>query len=191
MERPRARYNVREESGMGDMHTRTCMYWEHLFLQVRNGDASGLLMPPLGEMFFLYQHFDPKDNPPYWPETGPGDPEGTNVTSPMCGFVFGNDAANYPGEESRINDNFPFWLDSGPPATPEQVWELGKLQRGAMDPDTGEQGSVALEAARSAQQLAYSNRWPHRMGYGGYFPLPLELLSDCGATESLGLGIPS
>jgi hypothetical protein len=185
-------FNARERHGLGDFHFRGSTYWEHLFLQVRNSDETGFLTPPLGEYFFLYQLLDPENDPGKWPVTGPGEPEGSNVASPMPAFVFGVENANYPSEEGRISDPaFPLWLTNRPPNGPKEAWLLGKYQRGVIDPDTGEQAAVALQAARSGQFLAFNPRWPYAMGYGGFFPIPLELASDCGTDEEFGLGIPS
>jgi hypothetical protein len=184
-------FNARERSGPGNFHFRTSTYWEHFFLQMRNQDELGA-MPRMGEFFFLYQLLDPENDVGTWPINGPGEPEGSNVASPIPAFIFGSEAANYPSEEGRISDpTFPLWLSNHPPATPEEKWLLGQAQRGAFDPETGNQASVAIEAARSAQYIAFNPRWPYAMGYGGWFAIPIELLTDCGATEDGGLNISS
>lgn len=184
--------NARERSGLGDFHKRSIFWEANGWRQVRNSDEFGA-MPSQAEFFDLYAQIYPEYDDSTWPIAGPGEPGGANVVSPRMGFAYGIEAADFSGEQIRIGEpNFQLWLGGGPPATLEEWWTLGKVQRGAMDPVTGNQNAPAIAAAHSAEFLTYNgSRTPYGQGWGGYFPLPLELMSDCGDTDDDGLGIAS
>lgn len=167
---------------------RLIWYWLNLFRQVRNPDASGLVFPSQHEFFSIYQHLDPEHHlGSTWPETGPGEPEGANLANPMNQFVFGLDPI--AAEDERLNFGLPFLVTPTP--TVEQLWELGKAQRGAYDPITGAQNTPAFDVAKS--HFVFAQPWwsPHGKALGGWLPTPVELSSSCGAFTSSGLGIPS
>src|ERR1044072_2763970 len=122
--------------------------WFHfnLFRQMRNPSADGFTFPSQGEYWFIYQHLDPEHHEgTTWPVAGPGEPEGANLANPMNQFVFGVDPA-LDAEDVRLNFGLPFLVTPTP--TLEQVWELGKAQRGAYDPVTTGQNTPAWDAAR-------------------------------------------
>ena len=172
------------------------LIWYHfnLFRQMRNPSASGFVFPPQGEYFHIYQHLDPEYHQgATWPETGPGEPEGANVANPMNQFVFGiEDPQGGPGvdaEDARLNLGLPFVLTPTP--TTEQLWELGKAQRGAYDQVTGAQNTPAWDVAQSHFRITQPYWSPHGKALGGWLPTPVQLLSSCGTTEATGLYSPS
>ena len=168
---------------------RLCFYWLNLFRQVRNPAANGLVFPAQAEFFHIYQHLDPEHHlGSTWPETGPGEPEGANLANPMMQYVFGIDPS-LDSEEVRMNALF----EHGPvlPITLSEFWELGKAQRGVYDPISTAQNTPALDIAQSFFRVTQPWWSPHGKALGGWLPTPVELLSDCGASEATGLGIPS
>jgi hypothetical protein len=168
---------------------RIAWFWFNLFRQVRNPDTSGYVFPPQAEFDFIYKHLDPENaQGTTWPEAGPGEPEGANLASPMNQFVYGVDPI-LDAEDVRLNFGIPFLLTATP--TLEQVWELGKAQRGVYDPISGGQSTPAWDAANALFQVQQPFWSPHGKALGGWLPTPVELLPDCGATETTGLGIPS
>ncbi|HYE31376.1 MAG TPA: hypothetical protein VEH27_08115 [Methylomirabilota bacterium] len=183
--------NDRLRSGIGDGAYRIAMWWFNLFRQVRLPDESGFVFPAQGEFWEIYQGLDPERDIA-WPVTPAGGVEGANLANPIMQFVFG------------IGDTFPEYLrlaedgggpalrlgsvaDSRQPQTWGDFWELGKLQRGVIDPETGLQNVPALAAAQSATQFAFPSYSPHGKSYGGYFPTPVELLSSCGSAENTNI----
>lgn len=170
--------NDRLRSNMGDGPWRIMFYAFSLFRQVRNPDESFNLYPAQAEFFTAYQNLDPDEYT--WPVAGPGEAEGANVSSIMPAFVFGNAGANLESEDLRVADEMsggvPLWNGlSGPPETAEEIWELGKRQRGAYDPNTGYYGAPALTAAIQHTKIAPYQVSPHGNSYGGYMPAPTYL----------------
>ena len=172
-------FNSRLRSGLGDGTFRIFYYILSLFTQVRNPDSSGFLWPSKSEFLEFYAHLDPADA--QWPASGPGDPEGANLTNPINAFVFGNDAMGLYDEETRLTDplfgGIPLYIDGHAPATAAEVWQVAKMQRGAYDPANGALGSPAFDAARSFSAIRYSNYSPHGRSYGDWMPSP-EILPD-------------
>ena len=184
-----AAFNSRFRTGIGDMAYRKAMYWFNLFRQVRNPDDSGLVFPAQGEFFEIYQHITPAHNI-QWPVTGPGEAEGANVANPAMQYVFGLDGS-VDSEEVRISEpNFPLWLGNSPPTTLEDIWTLGKSQRGAYV-DDATQNVPAFEAAQQFFRVSTPYYSPHGKGYGGFFPTPVRLADDCGLLEEDGAGVAS
>lgn len=165
-------------SGVGNTVWRRVMWAYNAFRQLRNSDASGLVWPPQGEFFEIYQHLDP-ENDPAKIEAAPGEFEGLNLASIMPGFVFGGQ--NFTAEQFRMGDGLvPLWFGNRPASTPEEWWEVAKAQRGVVDPREGVQNVPALEAAASAHISAGGNIVnPHGKSWGGVFPFPTEI-SNCG-----------
>lgn len=185
-------FNDRIRSGVGDMAWRIAWYWYNLWRQVRNPDESGYVFPSQGEFFDIYQAIEPEWSPgTTWPEAAPGDPEGANIANPMMQFVFGNPVVD--SEDVRLNFTVPLWLSGSPPSTPEEFWTLAKYQRGAYDPETGAQFTPAFSAAESVFNFAFPYWSPHGKAYGGWQPIPTELLADCGGGDPAdpGSGVPS
>ena len=184
-------FNDRILWSIGDSAWRIAWGISALWRQMRNpADFQGLVFPSQFESFEVFHHVEPEQDYQY-PLTGPGEPEGSNLGNPLNQFVFGNPALD--NEENRLNSLVPLWLGTPPhpPTTPEEMWTLGKMQRGCIEPETGLQNVPALEAAQSIFQIVTPTYSPHGKSYGGYFPSPVELLTDCGDFENSGLGISS
>jgi hypothetical protein len=190
--------NDRILSGLGDGAYRIAMGEFNGHRQPRNpADDQGLIFPSQAESFEVYHHVEP-ENGYQWPQAGPGEQEGANLGNPLNQFVFGNPALF--NEENRLTFGFdsdgipsgvPMWPGTQPPSTPEQIWEVAKMQRGVIEPESFLQSVPALEAAQSFFQIATPYYSPMGKSYGGFFPSPVELLSSCGTTEETGLGIQS
>lgn len=169
--------NDRLRSGLADGSWRIMFYVFSLFRQIRNPDDSGFLFPAQAEFFTAYQNIDPAEY--IWPLTGPGDGEGANVASIMPAFVFGAEALDLDSEDVRVadevNGGVPLWLGLTTPETPEQIWELGKRQRGAYDPNSGYYGAPALTAAIQHTRIRSGVVSPHGNSWGGYMPAPVFL----------------
>lgn len=153
--------------------------------------SDGFVFPSQGEFFELYQHLDPENGTGQWPLQSQGDPEGANPASTMMQFVLGN-TYDVGQEDDRIAEaDMQLWLGNHSPETLSDIWEIGKRQRGAYEIADGTQNVPALEAAQNWFQIS-SDYWsPHGKSWGGYFPTPLVLADDCGASESTGEGVPS
>lgn len=184
--------NRKARSGLGDMHYRESDYCINWARQIRLPDEFGNY-PTQGEYWEINALLNPINDIPWTPVMGPGEPEGTNTTSPAGTFVFGDPDAGFQSEFDRIGyGNFDLWqrLDR-PPLTLKEWWDLAKLQRGVIDPATNNQNVPAIEAARRAQFVGWSGRTPHGKTWGGEFPTPVILSANCGFTELEGFGIPS
>ncbi len=174
---------------------RIAWFWLNLFRQVRNPSADGRVFPPNAEFFYIYQFLDPEYHEgTTWPVAGPGEPEGANLASVMMQYVFGIEDPQNPGqgldnEPERLNSGLPFLVTPTP--TLEEVWNLGKAQRGVYDPATTAQSTPAFDTAQTFFRIVQPWWSPHGKALGGWLPTPIELLADCGATEATGLGIPS
>lgn len=174
-------FNDRLRSGLGDGPWRVHFWWLNLFRQVRNSDTSGGLpaasaYPPQGEFFDIYQHVNPRNA--VWPVAGPGEPEGANVANPMMAYVFGNEASGLPNEEDRYIALE--WPGGDPESVrPALLWLYAKQQRGAVDPDTGALGCPAFDVAQAHAALRQNDRSPYGKSYGGYLPLPEEVMGGC------------
>lgn len=171
--------NDRIKSGLGDPTARIHFYLSAMQRQIRNPDSGGTLFPPVDEARQDYEHLDPADGHE-WPLTGPGEPEGTNVSSILGAYVFGSDALGLDAEDQRLAEPAVGGVDlnfgSG---TAIELWELAKRQRGAIDTATGAVASPVFNAAKSHFSIIQSASSPHGNAYGGYQPIP-ELLGDCG-----------
>lgn len=182
-------WNDRILSGVGDCLWRLAYWHANLWRQIRNPSSNGNVFPPQLEFFDIYQHIDPEHAVGVtWPIAGPGEPEGCNLANVMAQFVFGS-PWEY-SEPDRLAD-FPVSVLGYDPTKLEYYWELGKLQRGGYDPDTGAQACPAFTAAQGFFRISTPWFSPHGKGYGAYFPAPTELLTDCGTTADTGLGVPS
>lgn len=169
-------FNDRLRSGLADGPWRIAFYMMGLFRQIRNSDESGFIFPPQAEFFYSYQNLRPDEK--VWPMATPGDPEGVNVANVLGGFVYGVEGLDLFSEDLRVADEMsggvPLWLGLTIPSTPEQLWTLGKLQRGAYDPVTGYMASPSLRAAQEHFKLQPSTYSPHGNSWGGYMPAPAE-----------------
>lgn len=172
-------------SGLGDPTRRIHFYLSAASRQIRNPDGSGLLFPPVDEFRAGYEHVHPADS--VWPITGPGEPEGINVSSTLGSFVFGNEALNVSSEDARLTDPVEGGIDLDPgTGTPLEIWQLAKRQRGAIDPEAGAVASPAFAAAQSHFAIIQSERSPHGNSYGGFVPTP-EFLGSCADPDEDGV----
>jgi hypothetical protein len=162
--------NQRLISGLADGSWRISNSAASLFRAVRNPDASFNLFPPQLEQFEVYQNVEPGELS--WPVAGPGEPEGANLANPINAYVFGSEAFDLHSEELRLFNNVPLSLPSGAAATPAQIWELAKYQRGAIDPDSGLFTAGAFAVAQEHFQIAYSLNSVHGNNFGGFMPAP-------------------
>lgn len=168
--------NERIRSGLGDWAWRLPYYWFCAARQIRNPDATGFLWPAQGEYFEAYQSVTPASGWE-WPQTGPGQFEGTNVASTMGSYVFG--LSDVPPEDERLADEEVGGLPTGRPVTVIDSWVLGQRQRGAYDYATGTAITPALTAAQSFSSIMQGPYSPHGNSYGGYLPQPASL-GNCG-----------
>lgn len=165
-------FNDRLRSGLGDMAWRIVFQRLKLFTAMRNPDASGFLWPAQAEFFEAYQMLELLSGT--WPVTGPGEPEGANVSNPVCLYVWGNESAGIYDESGRLSE-VPLVLPSTgmPPATVSEIRMLGKLQRGAADLVSGVAVAPAWAAGRSWSQIRHDwYRSPHGSTYGGWQAAP-------------------
>ncbi len=172
--------NDRIRSGLGDPTRRIHFYMQAMGRQIRNPDSGGTLFPKVDELRMDYEHIEPSSGAE-WPLTGPGDPEGINVSSILGGFVFGSESGGFDSEDLRLSDPVESGgvdMDYGTGSALD-LWELGKRQRGAIDVTAGIVASPASKAAQSHFAIIQSARSPHGNAYGGYQPVP-EVLGDCG-----------
>lgn len=186
----------RERSGIGDWAWRKAMLWFNLFRLPLNPDGASWYSQ--GVFFEAFQHVAPELG--YnWPLNSPGEPNGAALSNVMMQFVFGLAPYLYsePGRlEAGLDEDgnpvgLPMWIGNGPPETPAEWWEMGKQQRGAIDPASGAQFVPALETAQKFFEIVTPQYSPHGKAYGGFFPSPIELLPNCGATEETGLFVQS
>lgn len=155
-------------SGLGDGPFRFAFAWISAMRQARN--PSGPVFPTAAEFQKLWQHFRPTER--QWPEVDPGLPEGINLATTMGSYVFGLGAADVDPEDVRLTDPGAGGVPVEAATTPEQMWELGKRQRGAYDPTSGALAAPAYQAAIEHFSLTQSPLSPHGNTYGGWFPTP-------------------
>ncbi|NBW22849.1 MAG: hypothetical protein EBR82_84380, partial [Caulobacteraceae bacterium] len=168
--------NARIRSGLGDAAFRVAFWWLSAFRQFRNPDASRNLWPPNAEFFEFYQGL-PRDVD--FPTADPGDPEGLNVASLVNLYVYGNQSAGVDSEDDRLTNPETGGLDVRECATPEEAWQLGKEQRGAIVPASGRMAAPAFDAALEVFSLVSAGVTPHGKAYGGWQPTP-TVDGDCG-----------
>lgn len=171
-----AAINARLTSGLGDPTFRLRYFWLGLFRNLRNSNASGTLHPATAEFFERYQMLPPSAGE--WPVTGPGDPEGVNVTNPIGAWLYGVEGVT--DDEATALNQVPLVLPGGvSPSTPAQYWALAKLQRGAWDPITGGVGGPAFNAARHYARVRWPWWQPYNKSYGDWLPTPEEQITAC------------
>lgn len=175
-----AAFNDRIRSGIGDATWRIWFLFLAMFRQVRNpnidtGLPAASAFAPQREFFDVYQTVNADEVE--WPMTGPGDPEGANLANPIMTFVFGSAASGLDSEADRFShpDGGQLW-PGGEPASNYEAWFWGKRQRGAVDPATGGMSSPALDIGVAHYRIAQSDRSPYGRAYGGYMPLPEEVV---------------
>lgn len=171
-----AAINARLISGLGDPTFRLRYFWLALFRNLRNGSADGFLQPATAEFFERYQMMPPTAGE--WPVSGPGDPEGVNVTNPLGCWLYGVDGVS--DDEAGALNQVPIVLPDGTiPSTPSEFWALAKLQRGAWDPVTGGTGCPAFDAARYYARVRWPWWQPYGKSYGDWLPTPDESGTAC------------
>ena len=169
--------NARIRSGLGDAAFRIAFWWLSAFRQLRNPDASRNLWPANAEFFEAYQSLAADVD---FPESDPGDPEGVNQASLFPWYVYGSSASGRYDESTRLTDPEQGGLDVRECATLGEAWALGKLQRGAIVPETGQMNAPAFHVARDVFSFVHGGITPHGKAYGGYIPTP-QYLGDCDA----------
>lgn len=180
--------NDRIRSGLGDPTRRIHYYLAAHQRQIRNPDAGGFLYPKVDEARSDYEHVGPRDGE--WPFTGPGEPEGVNVSATLGTYVFGAEAIGVLPEDERLSVPALGGLDLNPgTGTARDYWELAKRQRGAFDASTGAVASPSFAAAQSHFGIIQSSRSPHGNAYGGFQPTP-EYLGECSDGDSETLPTP-
>lgn len=163
-------FNDRIRSGLGDCAWRIAWWWWSMWHDVRNPiylgpeDLIGSWAPQ-DEALAYYIHL-PK-SAIGWPDGDAGEEGGPNVVNPLIGWVFGNAAVGYYDETGRLG-SFP--LRNAVSAA--EAWSLAKEQRGAYDPDTGNQNVPAFQAAQSFQPIVWGNINPARNVWGADRDLP-------------------
>lgn len=178
--------NSRLLSGVGDGAQRIAYWWAAgVTRQIRNPDASFLLYPAQAEFHHFYQMLDPRDA--QWPESGPGDPEGTNVANPLVAYIQGAEAIGLESERRRLAYVPTGFLDDDP-LTAWRLWRLAAAQAGAYDPATGQVASPAFEVAATYGWVRTSLLSPHGNAFGGWIPHP-EYLGLCADEETSSLAI--
>lgn len=155
---------------------RLLFYFFNCFRQIRRDD--GLFeFPSQAEFFEFYQGIEP--GVAEWPLTGPGDPAGANLVSQLPIFVFGNASIELASESERTTNPVEGGLElNAGGGTAAELWELGKRQRGALDPTSGALGCPAFTAAVSHTQIRYSAASPHGVTYGDFLGGP-EIIGTC------------
>lgn len=161
---------------------RIAFYVAGLFRQMRNPDSTGFLYPAQLEFFEAYQSLERGQGD--WPLTGPGEPEGANVSNPLNAYIWGNESLGLYGEAGRLSDVALTLPDGSLPASPVELWELAKLQRGSVDMASGISDAPAWAAARSWAYTYGGPRSPHGNAYGGFMPSP-AVIGVCEDPNSL------
>lgn len=170
--------NERILSGLGDATFRIAEYMLGLFRAVVMGDDEFLNRSEV-EFFDVYQHVRP--NVANWPEggvdpvSGLPEPSGPNISNPIMAWVYGRKAYDLDPESQRLNRVSAAQLGD----SPEVVWNTAKLQRGAVDPDTGMISSPVRDLAWEFNRLAYTKGGLMGTSYGGFLPGPDRLTPAC------------
>ena len=168
-------FNSRLRSGIADGTFRIHQFLFNSFRSVRYPD--GTAFPSWAEFFEFYMHVDPDETPATWPLSMPNAASGANQASQMMAFVFGDLSVDPEGY--RLVENFPLWAGGNPPTTPELQWIVGNRQRGAIDPDTGNQYVPAYQAAQEYFKITQLPDSFHGKSYGSFQP-QAETIGDCG-----------
>jgi hypothetical protein len=168
--------NSRILSGVGDVALRIVFYWfGGLFRQIRNPDSSFNLYPAQAEFHNFYQMLRPRDAA--WPDSGPGDAEGTNVANPMVAYLQGAEAIGLDSERRRLASIPTGFLDDVP-LTAWRLWQLGGAQAGAYEISSGLIASPAIDISRTYAWVRTALTSPHGNAFGGWLPHP-EILGVC------------
>ncbi len=181
--------NDRLRSGIGDPDWRIHAAALNFTRQVTAPDDNGFgySFEPESTWAQFYAHVDPASGVT-WPVADVGDEQGANPGSPIVGFVTGASVPeNVDPEPTRITN--PTELDPGvsflrgdlldAPQTPQEVWYLGKLQRGVYEADNGAMNAPAFGAAQSHFKLQPAATLASGKAFGGFMPMP-ENIGDCG-----------
>lgn len=167
-------FNARTLSGIGDGHWRLFDYWVGLFRAIRNCDESGEKCPSQAEYFYYWMMLRPEEG--QWPDAAPGDPEGANLNNLGNAYEYGNEAAGYLDEASRLD--VPLRLVGGSSDLVEYCHRLARYQRGAQDPSTGVRAAPMIDAARAYDQVRTGPLSRIGTSWGGYQPQP-QYVGQC------------
>jgi len=124
--------NERILSGLGDVHWRSLWGAYSLVRNLRNDDGGSPPLEPAEDEWFQYYGLLKETNYS-WPTAGFGLPEGLSEDCPLAAYFYGQTAL--PDEKDR-KDDCPYreYIGAPVPTTPLETWDLGKVQRGAIDP---------------------------------------------------------
>lgn len=134
---------------------------------VRNPASDGVTFPAEGEYWKTYQHLA-SGSTTEWPVTGPGEPEGANLGSVIPQAIYGNTLLT--DEPDRLASLFPMRVGGVAATTPDLVWQLGALQRGAVTADGSAQYAPAYEAAQTLFRFSFHDLSFHGKSFGGWQP---------------------
>lgn len=142
-------FNSRLASGAGDAYWRVSYYIFNMFRQMRN--HNDFLYAPEAEFFDFYQFVHPNSDL-VWPTTGPGLPEGANVTNLLNAFIFGRDlGSEILNEETFFLKEMIGSIGDGTP------FSLAKEQRGAYSTSNNAASSPILEGATLYRKYSFVN----------------------------------
>jgi hypothetical protein len=163
-------FNDRLKAGPADCTRRIHQYMLSMTRQIRNPQEPmfmGLatVFPAQGEWSEAYAYVRQEDG--MFPERLPGDWEGANLANPTNQFIFG--IWDTMGEGDRLSTTMSYQTG---PDSPENLWEIAKYQRGAVDLTTGNQYAPFFEAAQSHMQLVTPAWSFHGKSAGGIQPVP-------------------
>lgn len=148
---------------------RVLFYFHSLFRQMRNPNEGFTAYPADAEWWNFYQHVEPDDGE--WPQTGPGDPEGSNMANIMNAFVYGPESIDI-GSELYALASVPTGITGIDVLEPRHIWYLGQIQRGAHDPETGASLAPAFDVARRYAYIRQGLTSMHGNAYGGFGARP-------------------
>lgn len=167
--------NARLRCGLGDGAERVAYLTRNAFLQLQN--PSGSVYLPQSHFFTQRQMAEPEHTE--WPEGEAGEDNGATTGSNWGAYVFGNDDIDLQPEAVRLTDPVEGFITTPASTSTLDLWQLGKLQRGAYDPTTGAIACPAFTAAREYSKIRW--RWwsPQGASWGGYFASPALNVTPC------------
>lgn len=158
--------NRRILSGLADMPWRSVYAWHSVVRNLRL--SSGFLTPAEDEWWWYYGLLSETDSD--WPTAGVGDPEGLSTSNPLVAYFYGQGTLD---DEKERGDEIPLreFLGAPAPSTPLEVWDLGKLQRGAINTSdlTNFDFAPAMYAARLVDSFNSgidALEWKHKTAGG-------------------------
>jgi len=156
-----------------DVAWRIAWYLDSATKQVSATIGDNNEMPARDEFTKIFGHYLQSDHGS-WPD--PGIPN--RASCPIMKFVYGDPSLG--SEDDRL-DVAASWLPVDG-LTPEQLWQLGKLQRGFVDLDHPESqfAAPAITAAQEYFKIIPNTRGKYLVSFGGFIPTPLPTGDLCG-----------